>query len=375
MSQAVQILEHVTGAPGRVDREAGVVHDVKVLGLRSANGRRYLPEAIEKAVKLYEGRAVNVNHPARPGEQRSAYDRFGWLEGLYLKDGELYARKLHYLKSHGMAGPVAEAAERRPELFGLSHNARGRERRVAGEAVIESIEDVVSVDLVADPATVKSLHEGRTMPQTLKDVLESLKGKPQAVALKEMADAAGLSPDAAMAGGTEKPDDAIKSGFKAAIHAVVDDDGMDMSAKLKKIKEILKAQEKLMGGGESKPAEKPADTAEGKAQGDANLREQLEQLKRKDRARELCEAANVRPSPALLKALVAMPDEADVKALIEENKGPPARPGAGGTGGARPKSAERAPLTRIPEARDGKPAEVGQAPEDGKALAGWLNSK
>ncbi len=324
MSRTVSILEYVTnGTPCKVDREAGIIADVKVLGQKSANGRRYLPEAIERARGLYEGKAVNANHPAKGGDPRSAYDRVGWLEGIYLKDGDLYAKRLHYLKAHPLAGALTEAAERRPELFGLSHNARGKEKRVNGEAVIESIDSVSSVDLVADPASTKGLHESRTMFQTLAQLLETLKGTPQGVTLKEMADAAGMPSDAPMdAPAASSPDDAIKSGFKAAIHAVVDDDSMDMQAKLAKIKDILKAQEKLMGGDKKPdaPAEGDKPAAEARKPDQANLQEQLARLERKDRARDLCEAAGVKPSTALLKALCALSDEADVKALVEEAK-------------------------------------------------------
>ncbi len=342
MSRTVQLTEYVVnGTPCKVDREAGVIADVKVLGQRSANGRRYLPEAIERARGLYEGKAVNANHPAKAGDARSAYDRVGWLEGLYTRDGDLYAKRLHYLKAHPLAGALTEAAERRPELFGLSHNARGKEKQVNGEAVIESIDSVASVDLVADPASTKGLHESRTMFQTLAQLLETLKGTPQGVTLKEMADAAGMPADAPMpapdAGGGS-PDDAIKSGFKAAIHAVVDDDSMDMKAKLAKIKDILKAQEKLMGGGSSdKPAEGDKPAAEAKKPDEGNLQEQLRQLQRKDAVRDLCEAAGVKPSAALLKAACAV-DQETAKALIEEAKSASAGAAPTASSGQKPRS-------------------------------------
>jgi hypothetical protein len=51
------------GVSMRVDREAGVIRGVKVLGLESRNGRTYLPEALAQAAQLYEDAKVNVNHP------------------------------------------------------------------------------------------------------------------------------------------------------------------------------------------------------------------------------------------------------------------------------------------------------------------------
>jgi hypothetical protein len=35
---------------GKVDKKSGVIHDVKILGLQSRNGRRYLPEEKETYV-------------------------------------------------------------------------------------------------------------------------------------------------------------------------------------------------------------------------------------------------------------------------------------------------------------------------------------
>src|SRR5262245_51925758 len=160
MSERVHILEDVRDSRRlRVDRQRGIIFDCKVLGNSSASGRRYPPETIEAARSLYEGRFVNVDHPARPGDQTTSGRRFGWLRGVYTKDGELYCREFHYLTSHPMAGCVTEAAERNPALFGLSHNAQGRGRRENGVMVIDAIESVSSVDLVADPATVHGLHE------------------------------------------------------------------------------------------------------------------------------------------------------------------------------------------------------------------------
>ena len=51
------------GVSMRVDRQAGVIRGVKVLGLESRNGRTYLPEALAQAAQLYEDAKVNVNHP------------------------------------------------------------------------------------------------------------------------------------------------------------------------------------------------------------------------------------------------------------------------------------------------------------------------
>ena len=51
---AMRFIEYTSAlAPhSRVDREAGVIRDVLILGSRSANGRTYTADAMSAAVKL-----------------------------------------------------------------------------------------------------------------------------------------------------------------------------------------------------------------------------------------------------------------------------------------------------------------------------------
>lgn len=155
----VRLLERVSTRINSVDRDAGVLKDVKVLGYQSANNRTYSREAVKKARGMYEGRPVNINHGQRGAAgDRAVADRFGQLRNVRLTDDGLIG-DLHYLKSHAMAPVVVEAAERMPDCFGLSHNAEGRVRHVSGKNVVDEISRVHSVDLVSDPATTKSLFE------------------------------------------------------------------------------------------------------------------------------------------------------------------------------------------------------------------------
>ncbi|MHB1038012.1 MAG: hypothetical protein ACYC0Y_25585 [Pirellulales bacterium] len=157
----VQLLEFVGLMPdgARVDTEAGVIRGVKVIGLKSRNGRRYSAAALAKAVGMYEGIGVNVDHTKPGSGVRGLRDRIGRLANVtQTGDGGLRG-DLHYLKSHPLAGLVVEAATRMPESMGLSHDAEGRTRVENGETVVEEITRVRSVDLVSDPATTKSLFE------------------------------------------------------------------------------------------------------------------------------------------------------------------------------------------------------------------------
>ncbi len=78
MTDMLQEFFDSRGVAMRVDRPAGVIRGVKMLGLESRNGRTYLPEALAQAARLYEDAKVNVNHPkGNPAGPRDYQDRIG----------------------------------------------------------------------------------------------------------------------------------------------------------------------------------------------------------------------------------------------------------------------------------------------------------
>jgi hypothetical protein len=149
----------------RIDREAGVIRGVKIIGPHSLNKRKYPPAVLQRARGFYEGRAVNIDHPDKPTGARSVNDRLGWLSNVRMVDSSLIG-DLNLLKSDPRSARVFEAAERRPSLFGLSHNADGRVRRDGEGVVVEEIVGVKSVDLVCDPASTQSLFESTSATAT-----------------------------------------------------------------------------------------------------------------------------------------------------------------------------------------------------------------
>lgn len=152
------------GSP-KVDREAGIVHGVKILGRSSPNriqGKptRYSDGAIKGAVGLYEGAQVYVDHPPReaPNAERSYRDRFGRLEKVRATDDGLFG-DLRVNKAHPLAEQFFWDAEHNAGGVGLSHNAKGVGQATADAFLIESIRSVRSVDVVPEPATTHSLFE------------------------------------------------------------------------------------------------------------------------------------------------------------------------------------------------------------------------
>ncbi|MBN1590942.1 MAG: hypothetical protein JW888_15620 [Pirellulales bacterium] len=160
MSETLQEFVDSRGVMMRVDREQGVIRGVKVLGLRSRNGRTYLAEALERAVPLYEGAKVNVNHPkANPLGPRDYQDRIGNLRNVLVRaDAGLFA-DFHFNPKHALAEQLVWDAEHAAENVGFSHNVLARTARRGDRTVVEAITKVQSVDLVADPATTRGLFE------------------------------------------------------------------------------------------------------------------------------------------------------------------------------------------------------------------------
>ncbi|HLA83840.1 MAG TPA: hypothetical protein VJL29_03520 [Thermoguttaceae bacterium] len=160
MSEMIQEFVDSRGVSMRVDRQQGILRGVKVLGLRSRNGRTYLAEALTGAVGLYEGAKVNVNHPkANPQAARDYQDRIGNLRNVSVREGEGLFADFHFNPKHVLAEQLLWDAEHSPENVGFSHNVLARTSRQGERTVVEAITRVQSVDLVADPATTQGLFE------------------------------------------------------------------------------------------------------------------------------------------------------------------------------------------------------------------------
>lgn len=288
------LLEVVTSSAVKVDREAGIIHGVRILGSESRNGREYSKAAIAQAKPLYEGRVVNVGHPSRsnPGAERSVDDRIGWLSNVREENNGLTG-DLNFLKSDPRAEKICEAAERNPALFGLSHNAEGRVVRNGAKFLVEQIEAVRSVDIVSDPATTRSLFESFERSSTM---------------------------DGEMAAAPPVDGDITLTMFHSKVDEIYNGEG-DAKTKAKAIgevaKKLLKIKEELDAAtakAEEKPAEKPAEpTVE-------SLQAEVKTLKDREEVRQLFESAGVKPSEIQAKAVLGLASKEDRQALIESYK-------------------------------------------------------
>lgn len=149
---------------GRVDRAAGVIRGVRVLGENSRNGRRYTLQAMADAAPLYNGVRVFINHPRRDDmdEDRPWQDWVGTLDNVRLESNGLVG-DLKLLKNSKHFSALCEAAESQDfnRCFGLSHEADGDASfdRATGMEVVSRIRSVRAVAVVCEPATTAGMFE------------------------------------------------------------------------------------------------------------------------------------------------------------------------------------------------------------------------
>lgn len=290
-----------------VDREAGVIPHVKVLGFESKNGRSYSPAAVRKAIGLYEGRGVNVDHRRANDKKgdRSVKEHFGALRACAVEPDGLYA-DLHYVKSHPEAEPICERAERFPDQLGMSHDAEGKiiKPKRGGKVAVESIDTVLCVDVVRYPATTDGLFEseGQEMAE-----LQEVDGLPPDM----VADAVvPVAPPEEVPAVT--PEDAARIGFLAEIDAILQGGGsMD---------EMKSAIAAIVA-----PSANPGDGEEGGEGGDEestpeSLQEQLRDVNTRLAIQEALTESGVNRhylTPEHTALLHQQPDKAAMIKLIE----------------------------------------------------------
>lgn len=321
MRKQKNLIEQYTSlSVGKIDRDAGIIHNVKVCGLDSKNGRKYTPEALKNAIKFYERVNVNIDHPLSEEEQTPLARRFGYLEGVHYKDDPspgLYAN-LVYNPKHSRADEIIEAAERMPHTLGLSHNAYAKETKQVGKTiVIESIAEVRSVDLVADPATVKGLFESREnkpMKQTIKQLIESAVNEldlPFQVKLweKYVKDerVEKLLKEEIETPEKSKPSDLIKAGFNALATAAASDESLTPDQAADAVKDVLATKHTMLNGEAPKPQEKKVEETPEKKESVLGVKG----------ANRLCESVKHVPNAKQLEILSECSEETG-KMIVEE---------------------------------------------------------
>jgi hypothetical protein len=141
------------------------IRNVVLLGAESKNKRKYLRDAMEKAVDLYGNVRAFANHqsegtPFAPGGPdvmmlagKFTNPRFDSHEMKIRADFE----GLH--AEDPITQKFVHIAQNMSDIAGFSHNAKGKIRVEDGVEIVEEIKEVYSVDLVAYPATTSGIFE------------------------------------------------------------------------------------------------------------------------------------------------------------------------------------------------------------------------
>ncbi len=171
MSTRFTEIVHSPFAGSRVDKSRGIIKGVKLCGTKSANGREYLLSAFRKDIRKYEGVLIHCNHSKK--YERDVESVAGRIRNARVDPDGTPRGDAHLLKSHPMYNRIIEAADKDSSLYGFSHVADCHMTSQGGRQVIEGIEKVWSVDLVANPATTRGLFEG-AMTMSYKKLIERL---------------------------------------------------------------------------------------------------------------------------------------------------------------------------------------------------------
>lgn len=163
-SQAKKIREssQIVSLEGVIDEANRVVNNVSVLGNVSRNGYGYAESAMTKAVEVFEGAKVFIDHREEDEKgnitPHSALDYLGRMSELYLDGDRVKAKKFHVVNSKHWQF-VKDVVEHDPDGIGFSIDGMvqiGED----GSTVVDFIEGY-SVDLVSDPATNRGVFESR----------------------------------------------------------------------------------------------------------------------------------------------------------------------------------------------------------------------
>lgn len=155
------------------DPDTGVISDVRFLGPKSANGRRYTHSAVREGASKYQGVPIYVGHAGKGSSDRSFTDLIARSRNPRVKDGGVHG-DVEVIDQGETGRKLIEVARRAPGLVGLSHEAKGAiEKRRDGPDRVTEISEVEALALVLDPATTSGLHEA----EDVAELLESIEGE------------------------------------------------------------------------------------------------------------------------------------------------------------------------------------------------------
>ncbi len=342
--------------PKKVNPETGMLEGVKLLGWESKNKRRYPKAVIEKYIERYRDRASYYAHGS--GE-RHFDDLAGNIHNPRVEPDGLYG-DVKVLMKDSRSSKLFEVAQSMPHRIGMSHVAVGDGHYDDdGVLVVDTIDEVVSIDIVTDPATTNGLFEsidrkGIVVKLKFRKLIETIEGKNKGARAKwakwlreesAASDAPVMSADVD-ADADAGPEDMLKKGFRAAIIKILDDDTLDLAAKMSQIKDIMKTEEKMLAKDEPEPpAEETATettTTERRVRDEGTdelrtLRERLDRSDRRETLRKFAASVKFTPTDDQMEDYLTMTEEVAKRAIKREAQA------AGGPRMGGPRGTEPAP--------------------------------
>lgn len=131
--------------------EGNILRNVLICGSISKNGRKYSENVLRNLAEKYKGVAVYADHSeGAPTLEK----RVGTvLEARYTNNQ--VRGDIELIANNPLTPMVLEVASKETPRIGLSHKITGKTHK----GVVESVDQVLSVDVVSDPATTSTFFE------------------------------------------------------------------------------------------------------------------------------------------------------------------------------------------------------------------------
>lgn len=146
-----------------VESEEGqpvIIRNVALSSTVSRNGYTYSEKAFQDAVALYENAPVFIDHDLKKPKERSVRDLAGTV--LNPKYNPITKRMMGDIQALGTESGkfFIELARNRPPKVSMSHVVMGKRNKAKN--IVESLHEVLSVDVVTGAATTTSFSEQET---------------------------------------------------------------------------------------------------------------------------------------------------------------------------------------------------------------------
>jgi hypothetical protein len=159
-----------------VDAETRTLRNVVLCGPTSKNGYNYPPSCFgdnQHVIALYENKPVCIDHNSENPLVRGLRDIAGFIKNVRFENGRPVG-DIELESAIDCGVDLLGLAQRKRKGIGMSHVAKCKMSR--DKRTVELVEQVVTVDVVVNPATTSTFFE-QALQETSKVDLETLKAE------------------------------------------------------------------------------------------------------------------------------------------------------------------------------------------------------